>query len=315
MSGQSGSDMPPPLPGSSRRTETSARQISSTSSAKKPGRFRRWFWAPVGNGENWAHTIFRVLGNLFRSAFTLVALLIAFGASVAGYSFAKENRPEWFGAAHLTEWCDDQYDNYYLKHERSEKVCSARWAEYERFNSACDAAEQQTRNLLQIDCTMPKQPAYEKLKSAKASGRLGYGSDIISTAKSKRDQLKGTLGHQLSTASAFCGYAPDQLSKRRCKLENEKVDEIERELAELEELILNAEAELDLYWPAVFACEDLQRARSEEVRDKVIALVQAADRLNDGLNTKSCALRASDWAPGIYTGSEPSGPWEKYSTP
>lgn len=38
------------------------------------GWFGRWFWAPPREGENSAQTLVRVLGNLFRSAFTVVLL-------------------------------------------------------------------------------------------------------------------------------------------------------------------------------------------------------------------------------------------------
>lgn len=48
---------------------------------KNPGWLRRWFWAPVNHEENWAQTIFRVLGNLFRTALTLFVLF--FGALLA----------------------------------------------------------------------------------------------------------------------------------------------------------------------------------------------------------------------------------------
>jgi len=176
-----------------------------------------------------------------------------------------------------------------------------RWAEYDRFIAACDAAEKETRQLLQVDCDLPEQPSFERLKSATESGAFAFRNDPIAGANFKRDQLKDTLGRQLSLASAMCGYAPSQLDKRRCKLENEKVDEIERELAELEELIASAEAENGAFSAAAFVCFAAQRDKREEAREKVVGLVGAADRLKVGLNVSSCAVRAREWAPGIYS--------------
>jgi hypothetical protein len=38
---------------------------------------RRWFWSPVRDNENWAQTLVRVSGNIFRIAITVVLLAAA----------------------------------------------------------------------------------------------------------------------------------------------------------------------------------------------------------------------------------------------
>lgn len=40
-------------------------------------RLLRWFWVPIRESENWAQTLVRVLGNLFRTALTLAIALAA----------------------------------------------------------------------------------------------------------------------------------------------------------------------------------------------------------------------------------------------
>lgn len=53
------------------------------------GWVRKWFWSPVKPDENWAQTVFRVFGNLFRSAVTLAFLL---GAPLIGLAlYANHN--------------------------------------------------------------------------------------------------------------------------------------------------------------------------------------------------------------------------------
>jgi hypothetical protein len=49
-----------------------------------------WFWAPVRPSENWAQTIVRVLGNLFRCALTLIIS----GAAVLAIAGYTENRKQ-----------------------------------------------------------------------------------------------------------------------------------------------------------------------------------------------------------------------------
>jgi hypothetical protein len=151
MHGQSDQDLPPPLPPKSGKAQTSSRGFPDTKSPKKPGLLRRWFWAPVASGENWAQTIFRVLGNLFRIALTACVVLFVFGASVMAFSFAKENRPEWFGSSNLTEWCDDQYEYEYYKHERSEKICSERWTELNAAKEAALAAKPENNVVVTVE--------------------------------------------------------------------------------------------------------------------------------------------------------------------
>jgi len=151
MSGQSDQESPPPLPGKSRSAAVSARNDTHTTSLKRPGRLRRWFWAPVRHDENWAQTVFRVLGNLFRLALTAFVLFIVLVGAIVGFYAAKEERPEWFGSSHLTEWCDDQYDNEYYKHARSEKVCSVRWAELDAAREAELASKPENFVLVTIE--------------------------------------------------------------------------------------------------------------------------------------------------------------------
>lgn len=53
------------------------------SRGNKLGRFRRFFWDPPKDTENWAQTIVRVLGNIFRTSLACIALsAIALGAAV-----------------------------------------------------------------------------------------------------------------------------------------------------------------------------------------------------------------------------------------
>ena len=151
MSGQSGQESPPPLPGNSHQVEVSARKESPTTSQKRPGRLRRWFWSPVKNAENWAQTVFRVLGNLFRIALTLCVLFFVVGACFVAFFSARAERPEWFGSSYLKEWCDDQYDNEYYKHDRSEKVCSERWAELDAVQKAELASKPENFVLVTIE--------------------------------------------------------------------------------------------------------------------------------------------------------------------
>lgn len=68
--------MPPPLPG--QKTHTNGNETTGTHDQvySKPGWLRKWFWAPINPGENWAQTIFRVVGNLFRTACTLIILIV-----------------------------------------------------------------------------------------------------------------------------------------------------------------------------------------------------------------------------------------------
>lgn len=89
MSGNQGQDTPPPLPREARRVAPNSLRPSDTKDSKKPGLLRRWFWSPLVSGENWAQTIFRVLGNLFRTATTLLVLLI--GVSLTVNFMANEN--------------------------------------------------------------------------------------------------------------------------------------------------------------------------------------------------------------------------------
>lgn len=153
MSGQSGTNAPPPLPGNSRRVEKSEPTGSGATPPNKGGWLRRWFWAPVRHAENWAQTILRVLGNLFRIALTVCAFLFVLGASLVAYSAARTDRPEWFGSSYLNEWCDDQYDNEYYKHERSEKICTDRWAELDAVREAELASRPQNSVLVTIEPT------------------------------------------------------------------------------------------------------------------------------------------------------------------
>lgn len=81
MSGLYGEDTPPPLPGNSPRVQVTAGKQPQSILLKKTGHLRRWFWAPVVQGENSAQTFFRVLGNLSRTLFTLLVLL--FGIALA----------------------------------------------------------------------------------------------------------------------------------------------------------------------------------------------------------------------------------------
>lgn len=46
----------------------------------------RWFWTPIREGENWAQTLVRVAGNIFRSVSTLV-----FGVAIAVAATAYVN--------------------------------------------------------------------------------------------------------------------------------------------------------------------------------------------------------------------------------
>ncbi len=50
-----------------------------------------WLWSRVRDNENWAQTLVRVLGNLFRIAITMVALLAA-SLSWQGYSNGKRDQ-------------------------------------------------------------------------------------------------------------------------------------------------------------------------------------------------------------------------------
>ncbi|MEZ5997470.1 MAG: hypothetical protein R3B98_02110 [Hyphomonas sp.] len=301
MNEQESAATPPPLPGSLRNIEAASHAASGSKTRKKTGLLHRWFWAPIRHNENWAQTVFRVFGNLFRIALTIFIAFVAFVASVGGYFFAKENHPEWFGANYLTEWCDDQYDNQYYKHERSEKVCSARWAEYDKFIAACNAAERQTRNLLRTDCQLPARPSFQTLNSMYGYGKSAFGSDPISSAGNQRDRLKSTLAYQLSQADLQCKYATSQFDKRNCQLATETVNETEAQLAQLEELIKTASSENDEYEKAERVCLVARIARSQEVRPQVVEAVSAADRLGVGLNIDSCAARAKEWAPSIYS--------------
>lgn len=301
MTRQSGQDAPPPLPGSSRKSESSERIQVQSAPPRKVGRLQRWFWAPVRETENWAQTVFRVLGNLLRIVLTICLLCIAIILSIVVFFVAKEERPEWFGSAHLTEWCDDQYGNQYSKHERSGEVCSARWAEYEKFTAACDVAERTTRNLLQIDCKLPEQPHYSRLQSFMGTGSSSADNASIATAKTRRATLRRTLSLELGAAQARCMYVQSQLDRRRCNLSTETANETEAKLVQLEELIANAEAENAIFSEALSACFDARRARNQKVYNQVIATVEAADRLHNDLNTRTCAFRAKGWAPGIYS--------------
>jgi hypothetical protein len=94
MAGQSGQDNPPPLPGNLRRAETSELKQSLATPPSKAGWLRRWFWAPVKIGENWAQTLLRVLGNLFRTAVTLTIVLNGIGFSILYVSYQIERRNE-----------------------------------------------------------------------------------------------------------------------------------------------------------------------------------------------------------------------------
>ena len=76
-------DSPPPLPGQRRDDSERRGERISAGDNKKPGLIRRWFWAPIRSGENWAQTVFRVLGNLFRTTLTVIIILIAAGAITA----------------------------------------------------------------------------------------------------------------------------------------------------------------------------------------------------------------------------------------
>lgn len=76
MAGQFGQDIPPPLPGNSRLSRTTASVKSPQPQRRKVGWLRRWFWTPVKQQENWAQTVFRVLGNLSRTTLTLLVLLV-----------------------------------------------------------------------------------------------------------------------------------------------------------------------------------------------------------------------------------------------
>lgn len=59
------------------------RRLTDMSTGKKLGRFRRFLWDPPKDAENWAQTIVRVLGNIFRTSLACIALLaIALGAAV-----------------------------------------------------------------------------------------------------------------------------------------------------------------------------------------------------------------------------------------
>ncbi len=49
-------------------------------------RVLHWFWAPVRENENWAQTLIRVLGNLFRIAITLGS---AAAAAIAAMVYAE----------------------------------------------------------------------------------------------------------------------------------------------------------------------------------------------------------------------------------
>lgn len=265
--------------------------------------WKRWFWSPPKNSENSAQTVIRVLGNIFRTTMTVFVAFILFVASIVGYFFAKEERPEWFGSAHLTTWCDNQYGNKYYKHDRSDEVCADRWSEYAKFIAACDSAEIQTRYLLRTDCDTPKRPAFDRLQAAYGSGYSTSRSDPIAAANAKRVSLKNSLSSQLSTADFTCKYATSQFDRRRCQLQTESVNETELELAQLEKLIAVAEIENQAYYEALSACLVARRDRSREVREQVIKIVETADSLSVGLNIGSCADRAKDWAPGIY-GSE-----------
>ena len=267
---------------------------------KRAGWLRRWFWAPVGRNENWAQTVFRVLGNLLRIAFTVLVLFVAVIASTLGYFYAKENRPELFGAAYLTVWCDNQYGNQYYKHKRSDKVCTVRFKEYETFLAACNVAEQRSRNLLYTECELPGRPSFRELSLMLSAGKSAFGSDPVAAAKLKVSQLKSSLAYQLSNANLKCSYMQSRFDKRSCQLATDTVNQTEADLTKFEQLVSKAETESDVNNQAELVCMRARIARSREVRDQVIAAVEEADRLSIGLNTEKCATRAKEWAPSIY---------------
>lgn len=78
------SDSPPPLPNQFGADQRENAHSEFQRGVKKPGLIRRWFWSPVKIGENWAQTLLRVLGNLFRIALTLI-ILMAIALSIAIY--------------------------------------------------------------------------------------------------------------------------------------------------------------------------------------------------------------------------------------
>lgn len=55
---------------------------------------RSWFWSVPRPQENWAQTIVRVLGNLFRIAISLVIALVAFLLVYAGLNWVGDQQPE-----------------------------------------------------------------------------------------------------------------------------------------------------------------------------------------------------------------------------
>lgn len=70
------SGTPPPLPGQKPRTNGNETTGTHGQVNSNPGWLRKWFWAPINPGENWAQTIFRVVGNLFRTSFSILVLII-----------------------------------------------------------------------------------------------------------------------------------------------------------------------------------------------------------------------------------------------
>lgn len=300
MTDQSNQLVPPPLPNNPLGAGNGSQFAADDTTPKRAGWLRRWVWAPVGRNENWAQTVFRVLGNLLRIAFTVLVLFAAVIASIFGYFFAKENRPELFGAEYLTEWCDGQYDNHYYKHERSDKVCAVRWKEYETFLAACNVAEQRSRKLLYTECELPGRPSFRELSLMLSAGKTAFGNDPVAAANLKVTQLKSSLAYQLSNANFECAYVRSQFDKRACQLATDKVSQTESELTEFEQLISKAEAEAEAYDQAELVCSRARIARSHEVRDQVVAMIEEADHLNIDLNTEKCATRAKEWAPSIY---------------
>ena len=53
----------------------------------------RWFWTPVRENENWAQTLVRVFGNLFRCFVTLVAVAVAVAVAVMWANSALQPAP------------------------------------------------------------------------------------------------------------------------------------------------------------------------------------------------------------------------------
>lgn len=100
----------------------------------------RWFWAPIKAGENWAQTLVRVLGNLFRSALTLAVVGIAIilglsayysGQSSANYAAAQADKEKIYIKVTLMEeadrgkLCDRQFPLVvYVRNDSSKTLMS-----------------------------------------------------------------------------------------------------------------------------------------------------------------------------------------------